>query len=396
MNTLCKIICLSLLRFFSNNNACLIFVCCGFSNINSRSEKPKQCRENVGAGEALQQLVTSMNVLNEKQTASLVCMNALNEKQTASLVFQQQMLEELRSQKECAISGVDASVWREIMNHSKLRLRVSDLVSGAMISKSIPEFQWDDRAEAAQSDRYMQHLQKHITLRGRNVVWIRGDSDRSLLSAPACSVLPLRLNGTCDAALIWRTYNKSDILRRAGLAVVFELKKEVKESDERQAMAELLAASVLSPDFRPVSVLTDLRNCWRIYYCDGQAICCMYLDDQRDIAVGIIEDLVSIFEEPTAIVAPHGQSTGVAEGIFKRRKLETPETNLGGHPPPSDDVANLAELEPFLPAAEYKKAMIEKAMAQVLQIPCVQSVLMKEHEDAGVRTQPPNWGFMYS
>ena len=338
-------------------------------------------------GEMMQQLLTSVKVLSDDQ-------KVLSDNQ-------KKVLELLCKREECFISSVNSTVWKQILNHYQLRLQATELLM-AMPTITIPEFVWEDTAESAQSDRYMAHLRQYISVRGRNLDWIRGDSDKNLLSVvPASNVLPLQLKGTCDAALVWREYVRNNICS-SGLAVVFELKKKV-EGAQFQAMAELLAASVLSQNFQPVVVLTDLIDSWRIYFCDGDAICCMSLDGKRNVAVGLIEELVANFEGPDVgtTLPPRGPSEGVLDAVFKRRKFAASGPR-GGQSGPAEDVASLDDLEPFLSAKEYQHAILAQTMAQFLQLPVVQQSLMRQQEDdrRGERyerdTTPPCWGVMYS
>jgi hypothetical protein len=299
----------------------------------------------------------------------------LGEKQQQS---QERVLELLQTTKEesCSISKISTNMWNGIVEHAHLSMKAIEIeIPASVRTKTIPEFQWSDESEGMQSDRYMAYLRQYISVTRRDLVWVNGDSHKNLLTAPASELLPCRLNGTCDAALIKSEYVRTGI-PSCGLVVLFELKKEVGEGAKVQAMAELMAASSLSKDFQPVVVLTDLRDCWRIFYCDGSAICLSSLDGKRNVAAGLLEELIKRVKGPDL----DGLTTELGEadslGIFKRRKLATAKPLRGGEE--AADVANLAELEPFLSATEYQRAVCMQVKARFLhQLPFLREQLIE-------------------
>ncbi len=69
----------------------------------------------------------------------------------------------------------------------------------------------------------------------------------------------------------------------SGMRVLLEVKKAPVHNDSYQAMVILLLANSLNPKFKPVVVLTDLRDSWVFFWfgravhmalCSGQTSCC--------------------------------------------------------------------------------------------------------------------------
>jgi hypothetical protein len=59
---------------------------------------------------------------------------------------------------------------------------------------------------------------------------------------------------------------------RGGLCVLFELKKMVDEASVYQAVCELVVASILSTQWKPVVVLTDLMEYWQLFWLNGATV----------------------------------------------------------------------------------------------------------------------------
>lgn len=57
-----------------------------------------------------------------------------------------------------------------------------------------------------------------------------------------------------------------------GLHILFELKKRLDKGAMFQAMGQLLAANILSRKHRPVVVVTDLKDDWRLLWMDKATI----------------------------------------------------------------------------------------------------------------------------
>jgi len=301
----------------------------------------------------------------------------------------QEVLNAIRARDEqCSISGLNSEKWNQIVSSAALSMNTIDdnAVAAFVTRKSIPAFQWGDDAEASQADRYMAHLRGCVSLSGRTMDWIKGDSYKNLLSTPASPMLPFGLKGTCDAALVLRGHLRNG-LPQFGLAVLWELKKVVTAFAVYQALGQLLAACIACPNQRPVAVLTDLADSWRVYFADGQAIYSVCLDNRRDVAVGLIEEVLKRFNEPEGSHMPAGVlgaagTQAFGDTIFKRRRLAAAAAPGG-----QTDTANLSELEPFLSVEEYREAMCAQVLTRFMQMPGVREGLLRGAEGDGGTTE---------
>lgn len=81
------------------------------------------------------------------------------------------------------------------------------------------------------------------------------------------------ISGTTDVAIVTRA-SMDGMVPSAGLCVLFELKAPGNMGDDAvyEAAAQLVLANHHAPKLRPVVVLTDLRDSWRLLWLDGRAV----------------------------------------------------------------------------------------------------------------------------
>lgn len=273
-----------------------------------------------------------------------------------------------------SVSGVDSTRWQQLEVAMGLAAFPS-LPPADVPRRRILRFEWDDRNERAQSERYIPYLKDSFTLcanRERSLTWIAGDAHKDLLSVSApVAGLPFTLNGTCDAAVVTTEAYKNNLYSR-GLVLLFELKKgnRFTSREVHQASTQLLLANILSPETKPVVVLTDLDQQWRILHFDSQRLHTVSLDDNRDAAVGLIDKILASYcasggeagSEPSEEVDGVG---GVVDSIFKRRRLFKPSSELAL----AGDVGNVADLAGFLPDREYMETQAAALVALFLRTP---------------------------
>lgn len=273
-----------------------------------------------------------------------------------------------------SISGMDSARWQQLEAAFGLVTSLSRPPTGVS-PRSIFAFKWDERNETAQSDRYMPHLKQSFLLgtdRQRTLTWIAGDVSRDLLSVSTpAAALPFSLNGTCDAAVVTTEAYKTNLYNR-GLLLVFELKKgtvKFGHKEMHQASTQLLLANILSPATKPVVVLTDLDQQWRILHFDGSTLCPLSLDGERDVAVGIIDKILASYcaggDDAAVSSQPLEEVGEVNDRIFKRRRLFEPSSGLAL----SGDVGNLADLASFLPEKEYMETRQAEILSLFLRTP---------------------------
>lgn len=122
--------------------------------------------------------------------------------------------------------------------------------------------------------RYMPCLKSLFPLvgsRGYPLVWLEaGNKRQNLLDLKGheASLYYSSITGNADAVIITQA---SELAKcpREGLCVLFELKQAVTEQSLYQAACQLVLAAVLSPQWQPVVVLTDLAEHWQLFWVDG-------------------------------------------------------------------------------------------------------------------------------
>ncbi|CAG8737782.1 2785_t:CDS:2, partial [Racocetra fulgida] len=147
-------------------------------------------------------------------------------------------------------------------------------------------FGWDDRPEREQCDRYLPHLRKILQIsKYRNLEVFDASKKKKFLSMNN-EILPIRLIGTTDAAVVDR-FSVSSRIPQNHTWILFELKKSVNDSCMYQALAELTASDLKSVH-AVLTVLTDLRDDWQFFCFEDKKIVTFTLPKGK--AVALIRD----------------------------------------------------------------------------------------------------------
>src|SRR6266511_2234455 len=94
-----------------------------------------------------------------------------------------------------------------------------------IISSSEPPFTWNmDLSESKQSEEYMKHLNKVISLPS-NLKWYDSKKNMKFLTVLGQSWLPFDLKDTTDVAILDKDYSKCLGQEATGIGVFIELKK---------------------------------------------------------------------------------------------------------------------------------------------------------------------------
>lgn len=273
-----------------------------------------------------------------------------------------------------SISGVDSSRWKRLQDAYGLDESPSPPPAGVP-PRSIPAFHWmEEQNESAQAEDYMGYLRRNFPLgsdRRRTLMWIAGDKHKTLLSVSApAGGLPFTINGTCDAVVVTSDAYRTDLYNR-GLVLLFELKKKdtISSRAMHQAQTQLLLANLLSPNTKPVVVLTDLNQQWRILYFDGSKLHALPFDGKRDDAVGLIDKIIASYCTGDEAAGPLEEAVSASDvsNIFKRRRMAEPSSGRAL----TGDVGNLADLAGFLPEGEYMEARAANILSLFLRTPGV-------------------------
>lgn len=298
------------------------------------------------------------------------------------------------------LSEVTTARWGVIAAHAHIQTilvtATSALLPSGTGTRTVPEFGWDNSPESAQAERYMHHLRANVHLGTREIDWFRGDSSKDLLSLfCAPDIIPFALRGTCDAAVVTRAALRSCLVN-LGVVAVWELKKVVNGQHLYQALAQVLCANIHCPECRPFGVLTDLKDYWLVIYMD-KGVMYSVAPESRVEAVTFIEHLLEHRLSGQDSDGGGGAGEGGGEGAggeggggtaggpeggandpaggggrpaTKRRRF-TPGSGLGQGGArwdvAQDDVANLADLEGFLPEKlECRHAQLQQAAQRKL------------------------------
>ena len=140
-------------------------------------------------------------------------------------------------------------------------------------SGSTSFYMWDERTEPQQSEDCISFLTGHLKF-PRSCVLRAIDKRADFLSVHANALgTTMGIKGTSDLAVLDRDFENA-LAPRAGIILLFELKKEIQERDARQAQLQTISGNRVS-QFRPVVVLTDLRESWRYYWIKDRNLCMM-------------------------------------------------------------------------------------------------------------------------
>jgi len=173
------------------------------------------------------------------------------------------------------LSDIDSDGWQSTIVASGFQVdattswptALSDLL-GATAGENPPAFQWDDRNEPDQEDRYLPHLNSHLHMKG-DVALRALNASRTFLNV-SDKRLKFDIKGTSDVAVLHQGYISAH-LEGQGILGLIELKKECNQKGIRQTIGQLIAADLLS-HFSPLAVLTDLRDEWHFFWLEGRTI----------------------------------------------------------------------------------------------------------------------------
>lgn len=134
-------------------------------------------------------------------------------------------------------------------------------------------------------------------------------------------------------------------IHTSGMRVLLEVKQAPVHVDSYQAMVILLLANSLTPKFKPVVVLTDLRDSWVFFWLEGQ--CIWHSAQDRPAAAGILEDMLQQEELKNSEIMTLPKEDCDRLGIYKRRIFDP---GAGGHRDQQD--TSLADTIDSLPAEQ--------------------------------------------
>lgn len=186
---------------------------------------------------------------------------------------------------------------------------------------------------------------------------------KELLTQVSKHTLGYNFKGTTDIILCSRNAVRSHIYT-SGMRVLLEVKKAPVHDDSYQAMVILLLANSLSPNFKPVVVLTDLRDSWVFFWLEGQ--CIWHSAQDRPAAAGILEDMLEHEELKNSEVQTLPKEDCDRLGIYKRHIFDP---NADGHKDQQD--TSLADTIDSLSAEEAAITKVQYMLDLFKQIPGV-------------------------
>ncbi|KAG2424362.1 hypothetical protein HXX76_014571 [Chlamydomonas incerta] len=163
----------------------------------------------------------------------------------------------------------------------------------------------------------------------------------------------LALKGSCDLALCTSAAVQV-FAPHLGLRIVVELKKEVKSGNVNKLAAQLVAANSVSPNLKPIAVMTDL------------AIHTHLVKEGPQYAYGLgavehlTQDSAHIAQQPEQLAAAESEAEAELGRLLKRQRLPT-----GAAAGRGNDVANLEDLLDF--ADDLGEADVHQIKCYTLQ-----------------------------
>ncbi len=170
-----------------------------------------------------------------------------------------------------------------------------------------------------QADRYLPNILQNIKVDSRRWQWVVVQGQKNLLTHVSMHTLGYNFKGTTDMVLCSRNAVRSNI-HTSGMRVLLEVKKAPVHDDSHQAMVILLLANSLNPKFKPVVVLTDLRDSWVFFWLEGH--CIWHSAQDRPAAAGILEDMLQQEELNNSEVQTLPKEDCDRLGIYKRQILD--------------------------------------------------------------------------
>lgn len=203
--------------------------------------------------------------------------------------------------------------------------------------------------------RCLSHLQQLLPLPGdaeQPLTWIDCTNNTNLLTVTNKEdVLDFRsISGTSDIAIVTAASREMS-WERKGLCILFELKKPQSMNSKalHQALCQLVLANLVCGELKPVVVLTDLQESWRLLWMAGSTAKVASFTSSAAALAAIDGCIVQ-----ASALAAYKQPTcppGLPLDIAKREPAAFP-----AGPAVEGDVGNLADLEGFLPDEEVAYA----------------------------------------
>ncbi|CAI2174942.1 14884_t:CDS:2 [Funneliformis geosporum] len=169
---------------------------------------------------------------------------------------------------EIAISNIKCNEWEKIQMSTGLGFEAIDFNLEHETKSNA--FQWDDRPEREQKDRYIPHLRKILQISKYRKLEIYDTTSHINFLSMSTDILPIRLVGTSDATVVNR-FSISSRIPQHHIRILFELKKFINDGHLYQALAELTSGD-LKFIHAILAVLTDLRDDWQFFYFEDEKI----------------------------------------------------------------------------------------------------------------------------
>ena len=265
--------------------------------------------------------------------------------------------------RSAQVSNINTEIWNTVRQTARLTVASYEGSMSPTYTKKFPAYQWDDRYEGSQADRYMPYILQIIKVDSRQWQWVDVQGQRNLLTQVSMHTLGYNFKGTTDIILCSRNAVRSHIYT-SGMRVLLEVKKAPVHDDSYQAMVILLLANSLNPKFKPVVVLTDLRDSWVFFWLEGQ--CIWHSAQDRPAAAGILEDMLEHEELENSEVETLPKEDCDRLGIYKRRIFDP---NADGHKDQQD--TSLADTIDSLSAEEAAITKVQYMLDLFKQIPGV-------------------------
>ncbi|CAI2193731.1 7355_t:CDS:2, partial [Funneliformis geosporum] len=211
---------------------------------------------------------------------------------------------------EIAISNIKCNEWEKIQMSTGLGFEAIDFNLEHETKSNA--FQWDDRPEREQKDRYLPHLRKILQISKYRKLEIYDTTRHINFLSMSTDILPIRLVGTTDATVVDR-FSISSRIPQHHIRILFELKKFINDGHLYQALAELTYGDLKSIH-AILAVLTDLRDDWQFFYFEDEKIGTFTLP--RGKAVALIQINMKFANQEL------NNEIEVTEPLPKRRKLE--------------------------------------------------------------------------
>ncbi|KAF0533908.1 hypothetical protein F8M41_010347 [Gigaspora margarita] len=173
----------------------------------------------------------------------------------------EKILKDQKPEVTIPILNIKRSDWHKIQNATGLKLEAIDPSFDHEVK--CPAFQWDARPERDQKDRYIPHLRNILQISKFRKLEIYDASKNNNFLSMSTNILPARLIGTTDAAIVDRVSIATRVPQNH-IWILFELKKSVNDGCIYQALAELTASDIKS-SHAVLTVLTDLKDDWQFF-----------------------------------------------------------------------------------------------------------------------------------